>query len=317
MSPLEGAVSQFEDVSRSGRQLWEATFTALERLVRLCERKGPILWCFLPVISTMGRSPALRGLPVLPCAMPAKGSRRMAFPSLLPTATMIRLHHALQPLEWPSNVVFFRERCGRRIRIQKTASRSALVHGISGASSAEGRNPARGSFRQCRQFLFPPRCPALFPLMTATVTPPVRNRIWFQRTGCLGPWSCPQKANRFQIPQLPISGVSRACISMSRGQRAAIWLPQRRLKAAGILRRIFVILGPCNGKPWRFRPLRRETMDEVGKTAGKSPSARKGEWLPRNAGLLSRGLSCRGIPTWMAACTRPTPCKSWPIRQAS
>ena len=38
---FKGAVSQFEDVSRSGRQLWEATFTALERLVRLCERERP------------------------------------------------------------------------------------------------------------------------------------------------------------------------------------------------------------------------------------------------------------------------------------
>ncbi len=170
----------------------------------------------------MRKITSLRGPVFCPARCLQKALRRMAFPSLLPTATMIRLHHALQPLEWPSNVVFFSGAMWEAHPYSENGQQIALVHGISFAHPARKGETWPGVFSgNAANSCFQPRCPALFPLMTATVTPPVRNRIWFQRTGCLWALGHVHKGKSFPNPrQLPIAAaISRACISMSRGPK--------------------------------------------------------------------------------------------------
>ena len=136
---FKGAVSQFEDVSRSGRQLWEATFTALERLVRLCERERPDFVVLAGDIYNE-EDHSLRAQFALRDA--CKRLEAHGISVFIAHGNHDPLTSRLAALEWPSNVVFF----GSDVEahpVFRNGQQIALVHGISHASSAEGRNLAR------------------------------------------------------------------------------------------------------------------------------------------------------------------------------
>lgn len=136
---FKGAVSQFEDASRSGRQLWEAAFTALERLVRLCEREKPDFVVLAGDIYNE-EDHSLRAQFALRDA--CKRLEAHGIPVFIAHGNHDPLTSRLAALEWPSNVVFF----GSEVEehpVLKNGRQIALVHGISHASSAEGRNLAK------------------------------------------------------------------------------------------------------------------------------------------------------------------------------
>lgn len=136
---FKGAVSQFEDASRSGRQLWEAAFTALERLVRLCEREKPDFVVLAGDIYNQ-EDHSLRAQFALRDA--CKRLEAAGIPVFVAHGNHDPLTSRLTALEWPSNVVFF----GSEVEahpVLKNGQQIALVHGISHASNAEGRNLAK------------------------------------------------------------------------------------------------------------------------------------------------------------------------------
>lgn len=132
---FKGSVSQFEDVPR----LQEATFTALERLVRLCEREKPDFVVLAGDIYNQ-EDHSLKAQFALRDACKRLDAQNI--PVFMAHGNHDPLSSRLAALEWPKNVVFF----GAEAEVHPVVKNErpiALVHGISHTTTGEGRNLAR------------------------------------------------------------------------------------------------------------------------------------------------------------------------------
>lgn len=134
---FKGAVSQFED--SAAPRLWEATFTALERLVRLCEREKPDFVVLAGDIYNQ-EDHSLKAQFALRDA--CKRLDAQGIPVFIAHGNHDPLSSRLAALEWPGNVVFFGGEAEAHPVI-KNERPIALVHGVSHATGNEGRNLAR------------------------------------------------------------------------------------------------------------------------------------------------------------------------------
>ncbi|WP_304736697.1 DNA repair exonuclease [uncultured Desulfovibrio sp.] len=149
-TPFQGLSRETAQGGHLARLLHDATFTALERLFRLCESEKPD---FLVLAGDIYNQENYSVKAQLRLRDGCERLNRLGIRVFLAHGNHDPLDSRLNAVEWPDNVTVFGPEPERHL-LEKDGRPLAVVHGISHAKAREGRNLARFFQRDTRYDCF-------------------------------------------------------------------------------------------------------------------------------------------------------------------
>lgn len=138
-TPFLGLAHETAHGGRLARLLHEATFTALERLIRLCEAEKPHFLVLAGDIYNQENHSVKAQLALRDGCLRLE---KLGIPVFIAHGNHDPLSSRLASVEWPANVTIFGAGVERH-PVERAGEVIALVHGVSHARIREGRNLAR------------------------------------------------------------------------------------------------------------------------------------------------------------------------------